>query len=389
MGNDRFAGASLPSLSASEATRLAVRAQGFAGLTDATSMLDAVGAVQLDTIAVLARSHELVGYARLGPVGRASVEHAYWRTGRAGAFEYPAHAACLLPAAAWPYFAFRRREKLAKTSAQLQADPVLAEVRARLADGPVTVTDLGGAKGGPGWFNPSRVKVLAEWLWGTGEAVCTQRQGFKRVYDLPHRVLPGQVLRADPDDDACHDYLVHAAVRAMGVATRHDIADYYWLRLRAVDRALQRSDLVAVRVEGWDDVAWTQAASLEQAAPPCPRTTLLSPFDSLIWTRDRMRRLFGVVVLLEAYRPKHERVNGYFAMPVLSGERIIGRVDPAREGNTLVLHQVALEPPAGAQQVGRLAEAVQEAAQWVGCTAVAVGRAEPAQLARQLTRALG
>jgi uncharacterized protein YcaQ len=376
------------SISADEAARVAVHAQGLTAAvvgSDPSALLARISAVQLDTIAVLARSHELVPYARLGAIGRRAVERTYWGQHPATAFEYLGHGACLMPSALWPALAFRRREKRARASDALRNHPALGHVRAQLAEGPVTVTDLGGARRSADWFDWSDAKSMAEWLWATGEAVCTDRQQWKRVYDLPERVFAGNLLRAELSDDECHDALVQAAVRALGVATRQDIADYFWLRLRSVDAALRRSDLLPARVEGWPEVAWATASALETAAEPPERTTLLSPFDSLIWSRERMKRLFGVVVLLEAYRPKAQRVHGYFAMPVLAHGRIVGRVDPARAGTTLVVKQASLEEP---DAVDDLAAAVREAASWVGCVEVAVERTQPAGLAARLRRAL-
>ncbi|WP_203786518.1 winged helix-turn-helix domain-containing protein [Paractinoplanes rishiriensis] len=376
------------SMDAAEATALALHAQGFGGAPagrDPSEVLSRISAVQLDTIAVLARSHELVQYARIGPASRPAIERAYWGARPATAFEYPAHGVCLLPAALWPSFAFRRREKLARMTAAGPPGRALAEVRARLADGPVTVTDLGGASRSGGWSEWSEAKTMAEWLWATGAIACTDRRGWKRVYDLPERVLPADLLAADPSDDECHDTLVRAAVTALGVATRRDIADYFWLRLRAVDAAVRRSDLIAVQVEGWPEVGYTLPGTLGAATGPAGRPALLSPFDSLIWSRERMRRLFGVVVLLEAYRPKPQRLHGYFTMAVLASGRIAGRVDPARDGSTLVVRHACLEEPDAAAD---LVAAVRAAATWVACDDIVVEHTEPAGLADRLRQLL-
>lgn len=372
-------------LSSDDATRIAVAAQGLTGGTDMSRMLRQIGAVQLDTISVLARSHELVPYARLGAVGRPEVERAYWGNHPATAFEYSAHATCLMPAEAWPYFAFRRREQRRRVKAKLRRNRVLTEVRARLREGPVTVSNVGGGSKAAGWFQWSAAKIMLEWLYETGEVVCTDRLNWKRVYDLPERVLAPELIAHKPSDRECFDYLVHSAVRAMGVATRRDIAGYYWLRLGDVDAAIARSDLLPVEVAGWEEPAWAAPEALAVPASPASRTTLLSPFDSLIWTRERMQRLFDVVVLLEAYRPAEERVFGYFAMPVLANGAIIGHVDPGRDGTTLVVKRATLTDP-GAQ--ADLVVALREAAAWVGCTSVSVEVTTPASLRKPLLRAL-
>ena len=161
-------------------------------------MLRQVGAVQLDTISVLARSHELAAYARLGPVSRQAIEQAYWHATKPAAFEYWAHAASVLPIEQWPYFAFRRRALRARGVRwhqihQETCDKVLARLR---AEGPLTATQLGGAKAGGPWWDWSGVKIAVEWLLDTGDVICVRRTGWRRVYDLPERVLPEELLGA-------------------------------------------------------------------------------------------------------------------------------------------------------------------------------------------------
>ncbi|BBA97676.1 hypothetical protein RVR_3530 [Actinacidiphila reveromycinica] len=378
-------------LSADEARRIALRAQGFLGAPDRRAgtrgVLRSLGAVQLDTISVLARSHELIPYARLGAVGRAGVEEAYWSGGHA--FEYWSHAACILPIEEWPHFAFRRRARRARghrwhilEDAERSCAAVLDRLK---VDGPLTSTELGGAKNGGPWWDWSETKIAVEWLLDTGEVVCTQRRGWKRVYDLAERAVPDALLHDRLDDTECVRRLVAQAGAAMGVATRADLADYHRLKGEQVAAVLDATGLVPVEVEGWGKPAWADPAAL--AAPPRGRhrTTLLSPFDSLVWDRPRTERIFGFTHRLEAYTPKPKRVHGYFAMPLLSGGRLIGRVDPAREGRTLVARQVTLDGPKAVQPA---ADALAEAATWVGCTQVRAERVLPESLRAPLTAAL-
>lgn len=376
-------------LSADEAGRMALAAQGLLGAPDRRAgvggLLVRLGAVQLDTISVLARSHELVPFARLGPVGRPAVEAAYWAH-PAKSFEYWSHAACVLPIGSWPWFGARRRAwqaRLGERSTRLEAR---AAVRKALADGPKTATELGGAKRGGPWWDWSEVKIAAEQLLSEGELVCVERRGWKRVYDLADRAIPPELVAQRPDDHECAVALVAAAAARLGVATRADLADHHRLRLAAVDAAIPDAGLVPVEVEGWDQPAWAHPAALG-AGPPRGRhrTTLVSPFDSLVWDRARTERVFGFTHRLEAYVPKPKRVHGYFTMPLLAGGRLVGRVDPAREGATLVARQVSL---AGARWVPALAEALVEAAAWVGCDAVRVERLTPDDLRPALELAL-
>ncbi|MFF5917862.1 winged helix-turn-helix domain-containing protein [Streptomyces flavochromogenes] len=377
-------------LSADDARRIALRAQGFLGAPDRRAgvrgVLRGLGQVQLDTISVLARSHELIPYARLGAVGRTTVEDAYW-TG-SHAFEYWSHAACVLPVEEWPHFAFRRRAYRGRPhwGHELSAeayDKVIAQLR---AEGPRTATELGGAKNKGEWWDWSDAKIAVERALMYGEVVVVERRGWKRVYDLAERAIPQTLLHDDLDDTECVRRLVRQAGEALGVGTRADIADYHRLKGEQFDAVVEAAGLVPVTVAGWGKPAWADPAALASEPRGRHRTTLLSPFDSLIWERARTERIFGFTHRLEAYVPKQKRIHGYFAMPVLAGGRLVGRVDPAREGGTLVARQVTLDGP---KAVPAVARALREAAEWVGCDAVRVERVDTPGLAKDLVAALG
>jgi uncharacterized protein len=378
-------------LSADEARRIALRAQGFLGAPDrragARGVLRSLGAVQLDTISVLARSHELIPYARLGAIGREAVEEAYWSDDHV--FEYWSHAACILPIEEWPHFAFRRRARRARGHrwhVMEDAERSCATVLDRLtADGPLTSTQLGGAKNGGPWWDWSETKIAVEWLLDTGEVVCTRRRGWKRIYDLAERAVPQALLHDDLDDAECMRRLVAQAGAAMGVATRADLADYHRLKGEQVVAVMEGTGLVPVEVEGWGKPAWADPAALASEPRGRHRTTLLSPFDSLIWDRPRTQRIFGFTHRLEAYTPKPKRIHGYFAMPLLAGGRLVGRVDPAREGRTLVARQVTLDGPKAVQPA---ADAIAQAADWVGCEEARVERVLPETLREPLVTAV-
>jgi uncharacterized protein YcaQ len=395
-------------VTADDVRRMTLRAQGFLGATSrrggVTAMLRRVGAVQLDTISVLARSHELVAYARLGAVPRQQIEQAYWQAGKPVAFEYWAHAACVLPVEQWPYFAFRRRALRARgvrwhQSHQETCEKVLARLR---AEGPLTATQLGGAKAGGPWWDWSDVKIAAEWLLDTGDVICVRRTGWRRVYDLPERVLPSELLNAEPTDLECLAYLAGITARALGVATHADLVDYHRLNYLTSERsqhtrfvadAALAAGLTPVTIAGTDRAksgvpGWADPAALAEdsaARRGRNRVTLLSPFDSLIWDRKRTLRMFGFEHSLEAYVPKHKRIHGYFTMPLLAGGQLAGRVDPAREGKTLVARKVSLERASAAEP---MAQALREAASWVGCDDVRLEQIEPAQHAPRLAAAL-
>ncbi|GIH72933.1 winged helix-turn-helix domain-containing protein [Sphaerimonospora thailandensis] len=395
-------------LTSDEARRIILRAQGFLGASarggGVSAMLRRVGAVQLDTISVLARSHELVAYARLGPVGRTKVERAYWHDPPC-AFEYWCHAACVLPLEQWPLYGFRRRAYRERRFRWHEVPPTIDKVLDIVrSEGPVTTADIGGARNGGPWWDWSDSKIAIEFLLDIGEVVCTRRIGWRRVYDLAERVIPADLLGEDPTDAECVAGLTAIAGRSLGVATRADLVDFTRVKgkyAELLDDALLSgaAGLVPVRVAGWPPArrrsgaragagtdtagapnAWADPAALETEPRGRHRTTPLSPFDSLIWDRPRTERIFGVSHRLEAYVPKDRRVHGYFAMPVLADGKIIGRVDPAREGRTLVARQVGFEAGVSRTAAGRSAaitgmrDALLEAASWVDCTDLRVER---------------
>jgi uncharacterized protein len=393
-------------LAPDDVRRITLRAQGFLGADGrrggVPAMLRRLGAVQLDTISVLARSHELVAYARLGPVPRDRIERAYWHPRTPAAFEYWAHAACVLPIEEWPYYAFRRRALRARGMRwHTIPERACAEVLARLrAEGPLNATQLGGARGGADWWDWSETKIAVEWLLDTGEVICVRRAGWRRIYDLPERALPSELLDGHFTDDECLAHCAGVAAAALGVATRADLIDFHRLRhltdgkasfAERVSDAVLAAGLtpVAIHQPGGKPVpAWADPAALAQAAAGIRgrhRVTLLSPFDSLIWDRKRTQRMFGFEHSLEAYVPRAKRVHGYYSMPLLAGGRLVGRVDPVRRGTTLVARQLSLDKPAA---VVPMAAALREAAAWVGCSAVELGQVTPPGLAGPLLAAL-
>jgi uncharacterized protein len=413
-------------LSADQARLAALRAQGLYGYgladrrTGVPGLLRQLGAVQLDTISVLARSQELVPFARLGPIGRDAVHSAYWSHpdgASARTFEYWSHAASVLPVEEWPSFAFRRRSYRSRGNlwGLDTPDETMDSIKSRLAaEGPLTTTELGGGRRSNEWWDWSDVKKAVEVLLSRGEVVCVARRNWKRIYDLPERAIPAQHLGDERTDEECYESLLGLAGRALGVGTEADLLDYY--RIKAIHlrqpgfaELAGRAGLVPVRVVGWErgrrggageGSARTDTGSAPKAGAPAwahpealaaldrrgrHRTALLSPFDSLIWERARTERIFGLSHRLEAYVPKDKRVHGYFAMPLLHGGQLVGRADPAREGTTLIARQVSVDRPG---TVGPMAQALGEAAAWVGCDAVRVERVLPESAAAPLREAV-
>ncbi|HEY3843923.1 MAG TPA: crosslink repair DNA glycosylase YcaQ family protein [Acidimicrobiales bacterium] len=370
-------------LSAEEARRVALFAQGLLGPRQRggpATMLRRLGGVQLDTISVLARSHELVTFARCGAMPRPKVDRAYWGSG-SETFEYWSHAACLLPLEAWPAYGLARRQRLAKgrrwhrlADQAATCAKVVEQIR---AEGPLTAKQLGGAKRGGVWWDWSEVKIAAEWLLDIGELVCRERRGFQRVYELAERAVPPELAGVEWSDEECARVLVGEAGRALGVGNVADLAAYNGVPSKLVRAVVGDTELQPVQVEGWVKPAFVAPEPLDVLERRVNgRSLLLSPFDSLIWFRPRTERLFGFRHRLEAYVPRERRLYGYFAMPILAGTKLVGLVDPGRRGQTLVAKQVTLESRPAARHV---AGALREAASWVGCDTIAVERVEPAE----------
>jgi uncharacterized protein YcaQ len=335
------------SISGAEARRLALAAQGFArprpdravASADVLRTVRGLGLVQIDSVNVLVRSHYLPVFSRLGAYPRDLLDAAVYGGRQRRLFEYWGHEASLLPVEQQPLLRWRMQRArngdglwsgVARFGRQQSAycSDVLAQIRDQ---GPLGVSELQSAGRSSGaWWGWSDGKVALEWLFWSGLVTTHSRRRFERVYDLTERVLPRRIVETPtpPVEDAQRE-LVRIAARAMGVATERDLRDYY--RLSPADARARIAELVElgeltpVRVEGWD------RAALMVAGARIPRgieaRALLSPFDSLVWCRERLQRLFDFHYRIEIYTPAHKRVHGYYVLPFLLGDRLVARID--------------------------------------------------------------
>ncbi len=381
-------------LSASQARRIAIAAQGLAdprpaGAADRRGfrrVVDCIGLIQLDSVNVLTRTHYLPAFSRLGAYPRAVLEDEAWGE-RPSLFEYWGHEASLMPLALQPLLRWRMArarggdglwQGLARFGRE-RADfigQVLGEIERR---GPVTGGDF--APAGPrqaGWWEWSDGKRALEWLFWAGLITTKTRRGFERVYDLTERVLPATIVNAPtPTDEEAHRALLLIAARAMGIATEADLRDYFRMPLAQTRARLaelvEQGELAHVGVEGWRGAAYLRP---EARIPRKARgAALLSPFDNLIWARDRTERLFGVRVRLEIYTPAHKRQHGYYVLAFLQGETITARVDlkSDRQAGTLRVQAAHLEDGAEASLVvAELAGELRLMAGWLGLDGVVV-----------------
>ena len=332
-------------LPAALARRIALAAQGFAGerpegavgVRQLSRLVDRLAVVQIDSVNVLSRSHYLPAFSRLGPYPRAALDALSNR--RHEVFEYWAHEASYLPVRLQPYL--RWRMAAAEQHAwgnmvrlQRERPGFVTEVLERVrADGPLKAGELldGRPERSGTMWDWHAGKVALEWLFFTGVVTSTHRTtSFEKVYDLTERVLPAAVLQAPTPDpaDAVRE-LVRTAARALGVATESDLRDYFRLRpaptRTAIAELVEAGELTPVEVAGWDRPAWLDP----QARRPrwVRARALLSPFDSLVWERPRVERIFDFRYRLEIYTPAAKRVHGYYVLPFLLGDQLVARVD--------------------------------------------------------------
>ena len=359
-------------VSATAVRRLAVTAQGYSGrfrrgtTADVERSIRRLSCVQLDSISTVDRSHRIALGSRVGDFPADAVSTLLAR-GRI--FEYWAHEACLLPIEAWPVFR-RAMENggrgwygaIGKTHPHL-AEEILAEIRER---GPLASRQFEGSAGG-GMWNWKPAKAMLERLWNHGDLVIAERQGFQRVYDLAERVIPRAQLDAPvPSEDEMLRTLTEQAVRARGALTEAGIKEHWRLqggvaRIRpAVDDLVAAGRLRRLRVDdGGADVLVPHDAELDVPAPSA--AVLLSPFDNLLWDRPFARRILGFDHLIEVYKPAPQRQFGYYVLPFLRGDRIVGRADlkSERKEGRLVVRAFHLEP--GVRRSGALDDAFDRA----------------------------
>jgi uncharacterized protein YcaQ len=395
-------------LPAALARRIALAAQGFAdprpvGAVDSRQlrrMAARLAVLQIDSVNVLSRAHYLPAFSRLGPYAREALDDLAGR--RRELFEYWAHEASLLPVRLHPHLRWRMaaaEEHAWGSMVRIQRERpgYVGEVLERVREaGPLKASDLAEPRPDrPGsMWNWHAGKVALEWLFYTGVVTTRGRTaGFERVYDLTERVLPAAVLQAPtPEPAEAVRELVRTASRALGVATERDLRDYFRLRPPAARAAITEladaGELLPVEVAGWGASAWLHPGARR---PRWVRArALVSPFDSLVWERPRVARIFGFRYRLEIYTPAAQRVHGYYVLPFLLGDRLVARVDLKADRQVGVLRVRAAFAEDGVDRTevaAALAEELALMAGWMQLDAVVV--AERGNLATDLAAAVG
>ncbi len=386
-------------VSAAAARRIALAAQGFgierpdgsANLGHVKRAVDRLGLLQIDSVNVLTRAHYLPLFSRLGNYDSAHLDGLAWgRKSRRGLFEFWAHEASLLPLASQPLLRWRMERAAAGTSKgglqtfAREKGAYIEEVRREVEDrGPLAASDLStaGPKRGP-WWGWNDGKLALEWLFFAGIVTTATRRGaFERVYDLTERVLPAGIQALPtPSPEEAQRELLRLSARALGVATEFDLRDYYRLPVADTKARLaelvEAGELLPVEVEGWNRPAYLDPAARQPRR--IEARALLAPFDPLVWERDRTERIFDFFYRIEIYTPVAKRKHGYYVLPFLLGDRLVGRVDlkADRANSKLLVPAAHLEAGVAAREVaGPMREELRLMADWLGLEGLQLPRA--------------
>ncbi len=397
---------STPVLSAAEARRIALAAQGFGrprprrvAERDAARVIRRIALLQLDFVNVLCPSHLTVVFSRLGPYPARLFERAVYGSGQFT--EQWAHEASIVPMETWPLLRYRMETHRARPWGfdeimrrhHAYVDTVMAEITARGPLGPADMPDpTHTGRRLPGSWYGNVPRAVLEACFGRGRlAVTARRPDFSRVFDLAERVIPpGPFAQRFGLEDSIRELLRQSAA-AHGVGTAADLADYFRIPVRdarpRIRELVDAGTLTEVRVEGWREPAYLAAGA--SVPPAIGAQALLSPFDPVVWFRPRTRRLFGFDYRFEIFIPAHQRRWGSYVLPFLLGDRLVARVDVKadRRARALLVPGAYLEPGlAPAEVVRSLASELSLMAGWLGLHQVRVGRR--GNLARPLAAAV-
>jgi uncharacterized protein len=378
-------------LSQSQARRIALAAQGFLDtphdpptLRTLNRTVERTGVLQVDSVNVLQRAHFMPLYSRMGPYDVDLLARASSRKPRR-LVEYWAHVQALMPVELWPLMRHRMesyRTQRHKWWGTEVSEDLVTNLMAEIADrGACTARDLDDGlprdKKHWGW-NWSATKRALDYLYMTGEvAIAGRNSQFEVRYDLPERVLPADVLAAPtPTLGEANRELVLRAARSHGVATARCLADYYRMRLTptdsdrgavgAIEDLVEEGELEPVRIQGWNRPAYLHRDARRPRRVDA--RALLSPFDPVCWLRERTERLFDFHYRIEIYTPAAQRQYGYYVLPFLLGEEIVGRVDlkADRQSGRLVVKAAYAEPGAPAGTAEELSAELVRLAGWLG-----------------------
>jgi len=370
---------------------------------DVREIIGRMGVLQIDSISVVARSPYLVLWSRLGSYEPRWLDELL---AEGALFEYWSHAACFVPIEDYGLYRRLMIERTEKTRTWMEAHPdALEQVMGRIReDGPVRSAEFARTDGkAGGWWEWKPEKRALEHLFAAGELMISRRENFHRVYDLRERVLtnalPDWEDALAPNEQEVRRALALKAVRALGVAVARWVPDYFRTPRKGVAGLLQEladeGSLLRARIEDFDEPAYIHPDNAELAeeilstGSPSSVTTLLSPFDPVVWDRARALELFGFDYKIEVYTPASRRRYGYYSLPILHSGVLVGRLDAKahRKHGLFEVKALHLEPgvPVSDSLVAGISGAVHDCASWHGTPEVLVRRSDPPELAEVLT----
>lgn len=345
------------------------------------------GVLQIDSVNVFERSHYLPPRARFGNYDKAALDE-LTLSATPKYIEYWAHMAAFIPIEDRPLFQWRMNGMHTGPKSQEFAHEhkkLLNDIKKRLADeGPLRSSDFENARNLGSWWGWSDVKQALEFLFDRGEVSAAGRLNFQRRYTLSSQLIPAEIMARSVSKDDAHDQLVRKAVRGLGIGTLADINDYYRLKIvdtrAAIVRLLTTGELVELALEGESKPVYSTPEALTALSGFSkhsygPEARFLSPFDPLVWYRPRTELLFDFHYRIEIYTPEAKRIFGYYSLPILLGDQLIGRADlkADRKAKTLLVQSSWLEDARQAEQFSEaVAQELHHIAQWQNLESVIV-----------------
>jgi uncharacterized protein YcaQ len=379
-----------------QARRIALAAQGFhegrpaaATKRHVSRVLQRSHLLQIDSVNVLVRAHYMPLFSRLGAYDRGLLEKLAYHPSKRETFEYWGHEASLIRLDLQPLFRWRMERAargegtyggLARFGHEKRA--FIEEVRREIeTSGPIGAGELSiGGKGQGSWWGWSDGKRALEWLFWAGQVTTATRRGFERLYDLPERVLPSEILNAPtPSAEEAQRELLRLSIRALGIASERCLRDYFRLEPQdakaRIPELVEAGDLILVTVDGWNSPVYLDP----QAKIPrrVEARALVSPFDPIVWERTRTERLFDFRYRIEIYTPAEKREFGYYCLPFVLGERIVARVDlkADRAAGNLIVHSIHPESSVAPEDIApALGDELRLMAEWLNLGSITAPR---------------